>query len=106
MGKPIGIADMRAAFKRDTNPEHRCGDCDKTRMTTTGMCELTETCIPAAEWSWLCGQTPKVWDPRWRACGVFVEKKSAVCPDCGGSGYVPDGRGSGEFCGCNGELPR
>jgi protein gp37 len=23
------------------------------------------------------------------------------CPDCGGSGYLPDGRGSGEFCGCN-----
>ena len=27
-----------------------------------------------------------------------------VCPDCGGSGYVSDGRGSGEPCGCNGDF--
>jgi hypothetical protein len=26
----------------------------------------------------------------------------AECPDCGGSGYIADGRGSAEFCGCNG----
>ena len=25
------------------------------------------------------------------------------CLDCGGSGYVPDGQGSGEPCGCNGQ---
>jgi len=26
------------------------------------------------------------------------------CPECGGSGYVADGYGGGEFCGCNGPL--
>jgi len=24
------------------------------------------------------------------------------CSECGGSGYVPDGQGGGEFCGCGG----
>lgn len=23
------------------------------------------------------------------------------CPECGGSGYISDGQGGGEFCGCN-----
>jgi len=27
-----------------------------------------------------------------------------VCPECGGSGYIPDGYGSGEFCPCRGEI--
>ena len=30
-----------------------------------------------------------------------ISKYLSVCPDCGGSGYVSDGRGSGEPCGCN-----
>jgi len=34
-----------------------------------------------------------------RACIV-----SNRCPECGGSGYVPDGRGSGEPCGCNADV--
>jgi len=29
----------------------------------------------------------------------------AECPDCGGSGYMSDGRGSGEPCGCNAQSP-
>ena len=30
-----------------------------------------------------------------------AEPEKTPCPDCGGSGYVPDGFGSGEPCGCN-----
>lgn len=32
---------------------------------------------------------------------VNIEPYLFSCPECGGSGYVSDGRGSGEFCGCN-----
>ena len=29
------------------------------------------------------------------------DRKILHCPECDGSGTVSDGRGSGEFCGCN-----
>ena len=29
---------------------------------------------------------------------------SAPCPECGGSGYISDGRGGGEPCGCNADV--
>jgi len=34
-----------------------------------------------------------------RACIV-----SGPCPDCGGSGYIADGRGGAEPCGCNADV--
>ena len=35
------------------------------------------------------------------ACGWWYQ--SRACSDCGGSGYIADGVGSAEFCGCNGQ---
>ena len=35
---------------------------------------------------------------------LSIKERIEFCPDCGGSGYLPDGRGSGEYCGCMGEV--
>jgi hypothetical protein len=36
----------------------------------------------------------------WALSQAALTPQEAECPDCQGSGYVPDGRGAGEFCGC------
>lgn len=40
------------------------------------------------------------------ALRAALDGSLAICPDCGGSGYISDLHGSGEPCGCNGELVR
>jgi len=53
---------------------------------------------------WLDGNPNDAFYAGFRSGLLSIKHGIQFCPECGGSGYIADGRGSGEPCGCMGQA--